>query len=162
MDGASLIQAAIRLKRNTAGSGFGSGDVSDTETTVVTAKMVIQFRRDTTENWIANKNTIPAEGEPCFDIDAKTLKIGDGKTTYENLPNIGVDDTESPQTSVQEIIFVGTELPSQGQQGKLYVNVKDREILIWHEETNQYAIVSNCLEEVSRQDIEDLFGENNY
>lgn len=48
-----------------------------------------QFRRDTTENWLANKDITPAAGEPCYDIDLKTLRIGDGKTTYENLPIIG-------------------------------------------------------------------------
>lgn len=50
---------------------------------------VFQFRRDTTENWLLNKDVIPAAGEPCFDLDLHVLKIGDGKTTYENLPAIG-------------------------------------------------------------------------
>lgn len=50
---------------------------------------VFQFRRDTTENWLLNKDVIPAAGEPCFDLDLHMLKIGDGKTTYENLPAIG-------------------------------------------------------------------------
>ena len=50
---------------------------------------VFQFRRDHTENWLANKDIIPAAGEPCYDIDLKILRIGDGKTTYENLPIIG-------------------------------------------------------------------------
>lgn len=52
-------------------------------------KMIIQFRRDTTANWEANKNIVPAAGEPCYDLDLKTLKIGDGSTTYEKLPAIG-------------------------------------------------------------------------
>lgn len=54
-----------------------------------TIKMVIQLRRDTTENWLINKDVVPAAGEPCFDLDLKTLKIGDGTTTYENLSIIG-------------------------------------------------------------------------
>lgn len=52
-------------------------------------KTVFQFRRDTTENWLLNKDVIPAAGEPCFDVDLHTLKIGDGKATYENLTAIG-------------------------------------------------------------------------
>lgn len=52
-------------------------------------KTVFQFRRATTEEWLANKDTVPAAGEPCFDLTAHTLKIGDGKLTYENLPTIG-------------------------------------------------------------------------
>jgi hypothetical protein len=48
-------------------------------------KTIFQFRRGTTEEWKLNKDIIPAAGEPCFDLDLGTLKIGDGKTTYENL-----------------------------------------------------------------------------
>lgn len=51
-----------------------------------------QFRRDTTENWLLNKDVIPAAGEPCYDVDLKTLRIGDGSTTYENLPIMGNSD----------------------------------------------------------------------
>jgi hypothetical protein len=61
--------------------------------------------------------------------------------------------TEKPQ----EIIFIGTELPTLGQQGKLYVDVGNKEISVWDEETNKYMTVSNYIEEVSSQDIEDLF-----
>lgn len=48
-------------------------------------KTIFQFRRGTTEEWNLNKDIIPAAGEPCFDLDLGTLKIGDGKTAYENL-----------------------------------------------------------------------------
>ena len=61
--------------------------------------------------------------------------------------------TEKPQ----EIIFVGVELPTLGQQGKLYVDTDDREISIWDEETDKYIVVSNYIEEVSDSDIEGLF-----
>ena len=54
----------------------------------MTLNTTIKFKRDTTENWLANKDVIPAEGEPCYDLDAKILKIGDGITTYEKLPAI--------------------------------------------------------------------------
>lgn len=53
-----------------------------------TLRTVIQFKRDTSANWITNKNVVPAAGEPCYDVNAGTLKIGDGATTYENLPTI--------------------------------------------------------------------------
>lgn len=52
-------------------------------------KTIIAFRRDTTENWLANKHIVPAAGEPCFDIDLNTLKIGNGVDTYEDLVAIG-------------------------------------------------------------------------
>ena len=42
-----------------------------------TMKTQIQVRRDTTANWLANKDVVPAAGEPCFDLELGTLKIGD-------------------------------------------------------------------------------------
>lgn len=54
-----------------------------------TMKTKIQVRRDTTANWLTNKDVVPAAGEPCFDLELGTLKIGDGVTSYENLKEIG-------------------------------------------------------------------------
>lgn len=65
-----------------------------------------QFRRDTTKNWLLNKDITPAAGEPCYDIDLKTLKIGDGETTYENLPVLGNSeggDTSAIQAEIKAI-----------------------------------------------------------
>ena len=53
-----------------------------------TIKMVFQFRRAKTEEWLQHKDVVPAAGEPCFDLDLNILKIGDGKTTYEKLEPI--------------------------------------------------------------------------
>lgn len=61
--------------------------------------------------------------------------------------------TEKPQ----EVLFVGVELPKLGQEGKLYVDTDDKEISIWDEETNQYITVSNYTNEVTDEDIENLF-----
>ena len=52
-------------------------------------KTIFQFRRATTEEWELNKDVIPAAGEPCYNLTSGTLKIGDGKTSYENLKVIG-------------------------------------------------------------------------
>lgn len=52
-------------------------------------RTVIQFRRAHTEEWLEHKDVIPAAGEPCYDLDLHTLKIGDGNLTYEQLPVIG-------------------------------------------------------------------------
>ena len=40
-----------------------------------TMKTQIQVRRDTTANWLANKDVVPAAGEPCFDLELGTLKL---------------------------------------------------------------------------------------
>ena len=52
-------------------------------------KMRIQLRRATTAEWEANKTVVPAAGEPCFDLELNTLKIGDGVKTYEQLDVVG-------------------------------------------------------------------------
>lgn len=52
-------------------------------------KTIFQFRRGSTAEWELNKDVIPAAGEPCYDLDLGTLKIGDGKTTYGELTPIG-------------------------------------------------------------------------
>jgi hypothetical protein len=70
-----------------------------------TIKMRIQFRRDTTENWLLNKDIIPAAGEPCYDLDLKTLKVGDGTTTYENLPVIGGTESVSVTADGKSIVL---------------------------------------------------------
>lgn len=60
-----------------------------------TIKMQIQFRRDTTANWETYKDMIPAAGEPCFDLELGTLKIGDGIKSYGELEYIGSGVTVS-------------------------------------------------------------------
>lgn len=52
-------------------------------------KMRIQLRRDTAANWELYKDIVPAAGEPCFVLDRNILKIGDGKTSFADLEQIG-------------------------------------------------------------------------
>lgn len=63
-------------------------------------KTVFQFRRSTTAEWELNKDIIPAAGEPCYDLDLKTLRIGDGVSHYKDLPIIG--NVEAGDTSELE------------------------------------------------------------
>lgn len=72
-------------------------------TTII--KTQIQFRRDTTENWLLNKNVVPAAGEPCFDITLGTLKVGDGVKTYEELAPIGGEGSISVSADGKSIVF---------------------------------------------------------
>lgn len=79
-------------------------------------KTIFQFKRSTTQEWELNKEYVPAAGEPCFDLDLGTLKIGDGTTTYENLKVIGggtisddglslvVEDLQADLDALQELV----------------------------------------------------------
>lgn len=61
--------------------------------------------------------------------------------------------TEKPD----EIVFIGVELPELGQENKIYIDTDDREISVWDEKNNKYIVVSNYTEEVTDEDIENLF-----
>ena len=47
----------------------------------------IQLRRDTAANWASNNPTL-SEGEIGYDTTNKTLKVGDGTTAWDTLPDI--------------------------------------------------------------------------
>lgn len=53
-----------------------------------TIKTLFQFRRASTSEWEIYKDVVPAAGEPCFDLTANILKIGNGIDTYEHLKPI--------------------------------------------------------------------------
>lgn len=65
-----------------------------------------------------------------------------------------VQITEKPK----EVVHIGVELPELGQQGTLYIDKDDKEIIIWDNETDKYVRVSNYTEEVTSEDIESMFG----
>ena len=56
--------------------------------------MRIQFRRDSSAAW-ATFNTILAEAELGWDRTVKRFKIGDGITTWQNLPWYSTGEGES-------------------------------------------------------------------
>ena len=68
-----------------------------------TIMTIFQLRRDTSANWAINKDVVPFAGEPCYDMDAGTLKIGDGTTTYENLPAIHAGEIPATATHYEGI-----------------------------------------------------------
>ena len=57
----------------------------------------------------------------------------------------------------EEIVFIGTELPSLGKKNKLYVSKSQREISVWDDENREYVAVSNYTEDITNEDIENLF-----
>lgn len=81
-------------------------------------KTVIQVRRDTTENWLLNKDFIPAAGEPCLDLDTGAVKWGDGVTTYEKLLATGPVSGDGKTILISDGIaqLVGADTATDGQQ----------------------------------------------
>lgn len=93
-------------------------------------KTVFQFRRATTEEWLANSGVIPAAGEPCFDLTAHTLKIGDGTSTYAELPTVGGVELkvegDGKSIVLEDNVFklVGFDAAQTGAQPRIGVNGK--------------------------------------
>lgn len=63
-------------------------------------------------------------------------------------------------TPPEDIVFIGTELPSLGKGQTLYVDKDDKQISVWDEATNEYIVVADKSEEidtVTENDINALF-----
>lgn len=58
-----------------------------------------------------------------------------------------------------EIVFVGVELPELGQENKIYVSTIEgsENISVWNEELGAYVVVADKTQEVSEDDILELF-----
>lgn len=97
-----------------------------------------------------------------LETDIERSSMTDPLSGYYFVINTGVlwfykDEWIQITERPEEVVFIGVELPELGQANKLYVDTDDKEISVWIEEANQYLTVSNFTEEVSNQDIEDLF-----
>ena len=51
-------------------------------------------------------------------------------------------------TPPEDIVFIGTELPSLGKEQTLYVDKDDKQISVWDEATNEYIVVADKSDEV--------------
>lgn len=83
-----------------------------------TMKTKIQVRRDTTANWLTNKDVVPAAGEPCFDLELGTLKIGDGTKTYSQLPFDDEDIYNALAGKCDASVFINTTLTASNWSNK--------------------------------------------
>ena len=63
--------------------------------------------------------------------------------------------TERPK----EVVHIGVELPELGsaKEGTLYVNKAEKEISVFDSDSNEYIVVADATDEVSNEDIENLF-----
>ena len=86
----------------------------------------------------------PEEGKYYFVIDKAVLwKYSDGWVQLTTQP--------------EEVLFIGTELPELGSNKTLYVDKVDKEISVWDEATQSYITVANYTNEVTDEDIRNLF-----
>ena len=95
--------------------------------TVITT--TFQFKRGTAQRWI-EVNPILKQGEPGFEYDTGRLKIGDGVTSWTSLPYV----SDAGGTDKDEIVSVSnySDLPSTGNENKLYRVVDDKLLYQWN------------------------------
>ena len=119
----------------------------------------IQLKRATAARW-AELNYVLAAGEPGYVTDAidkrYCLKIGDGKTAWNNLPFIG-----SVEGEINTDVEVSTEgqLPSLGISGITYYIRDTKVIKRWNNEINKYETYGGS-GNASFDDIKMIIGGN--
>jgi hypothetical protein len=105
---------------------------------------MIQFKRGTSENWSKHK-TVLAPGQPGYDKDRHKIKIGDGKTSWNELPDVSglgrdeiIDSEKNAKNKAKKnpilnallkvlginpnpIITYGTDAPDENTLGQVYL-----------------------------------------
>lgn len=100
---------------------------------------MIQFKRGTTKSWRNTKVKL-ASGQPGYDKDKHKLKVGDGKTSWAELPYVSglsaneiLDSEEAAKTRSTKdaedntLITYGTEAPDKDTIGHVYLQQYDAE-----------------------------------
>lgn len=111
---------------------------------------MIQFKRGKTSSWYSQKTPL-AEGQPGYDKDKHKLKIGDGKSSWSELPSVSglsADEILSAEVDAKSrrktlldillnpiaallkkespaVITYGTEAPDKDTVGQLYLQYYD-------------------------------------
>ena len=76
--------------------------------------VVIQVRRDTTENW-AYHNPVLREGELGYDLSTNKLKSGDGKTKWNSLSYITDTSDQGGNLTLTGNVSIGGYLTAMGK-----------------------------------------------
>lgn len=92
---------------------------------------IIKFKRGKSTTW-KTKNLLLLDGEPGFEVDTLRLKIGDGKTKWNDLPY----QDQNNENVVNARVFA--ELPSIGQENVIYKVSSTAKLYQWNTTTNGY------------------------
>lgn len=92
---------------------------------------IIKLKRGKSTTW-KTKNLLLLDGEPGFEIDTLRLKIGDGKTKWNDLPY----QDQNNENVVNARVFA--ELPSIGQENIIYKVSSTAKLYQWNTTTNGY------------------------
>lgn len=117
---------------------------------------IIKFKRGKSTTW-KTKNLLLLDGEPGFEVDTLRLKIGDGKTKWNDLPY----QDQNNENVVNARVFA--ELPSIGQENVIYKVSSTAKLYQWNTTTNGYeSLMSSGGSGVPIEDIDIINGGNAY
>lgn len=117
---------------------------------------IIKFKRGKSTTW-KTKNLLLLDGEPGFEIDTLRLKIGDGKTKWNDLPY----QDQNNENVVNARVFA--ELPSIGQENVIYKVSSTAKLYQWNTTTNSYeSLMSGSGSGVPIEGIDIINGGNAY
>ena len=117
---------------------------------------IIKLKRGKSTTW-KTKNLLLLDGEPGFEIDTLRLKIGDGKTKWNDLPY----QDQNNENVVNARVFA--ELPSIGQENVIYKVSSTAKLYQWNTTTNGYeSLMSGGSGGVPIEDIDIINGGNAY
>lgn len=117
---------------------------------------IIKFKRGKSTTW-KTKNLLLLDGEPGFEVDTLRLKIGDGKTKWNDLPY----QDQNNENVVNARVFA--ELPSIGQENVIYKVFSTAKLYQWNTTTNGYeSLMSGGGSGVPIEDIDIINGGNAY
>ena len=83
----------------------------------------IQFKRGAAARW-SELNLILQAGEPGFVTDENRFKIGDGITTWNDLPYVGENEVFNAQTHY--------DFPSIGRVNTIYKAESEQQVYQWN------------------------------
>lgn len=81
---------------------------------------LIKLKRGKSTSW-ASKNLLLQEGEPGVELDTFRLKIGDGKTPWNDLPYIGANGSVDIPSNLIEYLGKVDTLPSTAKEGAICI-----------------------------------------
>lgn len=100
-----------------------------------TVNTTFKLKRGTAARW-AEVNPILEQGEPGFVYDENRLKIGDGKTPWNDLPYI------DGKREVENFNFV-SEFPVIGEENVIYQAKKEQSLYQFNADTFEYEKLSD-------------------
>lgn len=118
---------------------------------------IIKLKRGKSTTW-KTKNLLLLDGEPGFEIDTLRLKIGDGKTKWNDLPY----QDQNNENVINARVFA--ELPSIGQENVIYKVSSTAKLYQWNTTTNGYEALmsSGGGSGIPIEDIDIINGGNAY